>query len=160
VLAKIEDRDRPQPIKRTATRWADEKHLAKVRVEYFLETFRIGEEVRAHVSFSWPRMQWLLADELAISIRLTANEGKFQSRILLEGIPPQVASRGVYICRFRPWEPLPDSSEAVAQPGPAKISLTVLAKTRNEKTEDIIRTWETQRCEVTILPARQPTTGE
>jgi len=155
VLGEITDEDKVSPIKTTSTSWVGDRPGINVRVTYFPETFRVGEEARAHVFFSASPGYSLSDNEWGIAITLTANEGKFRSELSIPRIELDVEawqgegySKGGYICLFLPWRPASASINTIPKPGPAKITLTVIAK----KDGETVGTWETAPCEVSILP--------
>ncbi len=159
VLGEISDEEQPMPFNRICTCWVGDKQEIAVRTEYFPETFRVGEECRAHVFLSDSPGPRLTNAEWTITIKLLANEGRFRSESLIEGIEPYTLfgeGNGFlhcYICRFRPWQPTSGSVESAPEPGPGKVSLIVTAKKRNGEAVQTVGMWRTHQQKVTILPA-------
>lgn len=111
-------------IDRVSHSWHDcEKDLG-VRVEFFENTFRIGKEARAHIFFAGGDKTPLDIDVFNIDIKLTANKGRFRSDVRLNDIPSSAIIDGIYVCRFKPWKPIPGSKKI--ESGTGKISLSIL----------------------------------
>jgi len=113
-------------IDRVTLTWHDCDDDLKIRVEYFANTFLIGREARAHIFFSGGHKILPQIDDIALEIKVTANEGRFRTDVRIEGISTNVITDGIYVCRFRPWKSLPGSLPA--RPGTGHISLSVLLR--------------------------------
>jgi hypothetical protein len=101
----------------------------KIGLEYFANTFNINGEARAHIFF-WggDKTQSYIndIDEIVLEIKLTSNEGRFRSDVRVENISPMVIRDGIYVCQFRPWNPLPGSQPA--EPGTGYVSLSIILR--------------------------------
>jgi hypothetical protein len=119
-------------IQKTGHMWRDIGEDMKVRVEYFENTFRLGEEARAHVFFAGGEETRKQIDSMVFEIKFVSNGGTFRSDIRIEGVPICEAEKGIYVCKFAPWKPVAGSDET-AKLGTGMISLTVLLQ-KHDKT--------------------------
>ena len=117
--------------------WYDCDEDLKIRVEYYVNTFRISEEARAHIFFAGSSTILPQIDEIALEIKLTGNTGQFRSDVCIQGISPNVIDEGIYICRFEPWTALPGSIPV--RPGTGYISLSILFRKGVEDDYETIR---------------------
>jgi hypothetical protein len=121
--------------------WSNCGKDLKIGLEYFANTFHINGEARAHIFFwAGDKTQSYINDinEIVLEIKLTSNEGRFRSDVRVVNISPTVIRNGIYVCRFRPWNPLPGSQPA--EPGTGYVSLSViLKKTTKDGPETICR---------------------
>jgi len=117
--------------------WHDCGKDLKIRVEYFANTFRIGRETRAHIFFAGGDNFFSQIDDIILEVKFTANEGRFRSDVRIEGISSSVIDEGIYVCRFRPWDPLPGSLSV--QHGTGHISLSVLFRRKIDGGYETIR---------------------
>lgn len=117
--------------------WHDCGKGLRIRVEFFADTFRIFEEARAHLFFFADGKIVSSINDIVLEIKFTANKGQFRSDIRMEGISPSVITDGIYVCRFRPWTPLPGSLDL--DRGSGRVSLSVLIRRKTEDRFEIIR---------------------
>ncbi len=88
--------------------------VKQVGAVYFADTFRRGEEARAILRFDTVGLDKLAGPDrvLEITIGLMSEQGSFHSETALAPVPlEQVIREGYYVCRFRPWTPLPGYPE-------------------------------------------------
>lgn len=97
----------------------------KIRVEYFRDVFRSGQDARVHIFFTGGDQTAPSIDSIAAEIKFVANEGRYRSDVCIDNISPLVIADGIYVCRFQPWTPCPGSVAAV-ETGSARISLSIL----------------------------------
>ncbi len=116
--------------------WYDCGEDLRIRVEYYVNTFRIGEEARAHIFFSGGSTVLSQIDEIVFEIKLTGNTGQFRSDVRIQGISPNVIDEGIYVCRFEPWTALPGSLPI--QRGTGHISLSILFRQEVEDGHETI----------------------
>jgi hypothetical protein len=131
--------------------WHDCGKGLRIGVEYFADTFRIGEEARAHLFFSADEKSVSWVDDIVFEIKFTANEGQFRSDIRMEGISPSVIADGIYVCRFRPWNPLPGS--LTVQRGTGRVALSVLIRRKTEDGYEVIRRLDFPEIDVPVSGA-------
>jgi len=117
--------------------WYDCGEDLRIRVEYYVSTFRIGGEARAHIFFSRGSTVLSQIDEITLEIKLTGNAGQFRSDVCIQGISPNVIDEGIYVCRFEPWTALPGSLPV--QCGTGHISLSILFRKGVEDDYETIR---------------------
>lgn len=128
--------------------WHDCGKGLRIRVEYFADTFRIGEEARAHIFFSADDKIASWIDDIVFEIKFTANEGQSRSDVCMKGISPSVVGDGIYVCRFCPWTPLPGS--LTVEPGTGRVSLSVLIRKKIEDRYEVIRRLDFREMDVPV----------
>jgi len=112
-------------IKTTGHDWKNVGEDLRVRVEYFENTFLIGETARAHIFFADGKKTRQELDSLLFIITLIANDGTFKSEVITPAIPVSEIEDDFYECKFAPWEPK-DGYDREVQPGSGKIYLAIL----------------------------------
>jgi len=144
-LSKTYDHRR---IYSSSLEWHDCGKNLKIRVEYFTDTFRIGEEARAHIFFSADDKIVSSVNDVVLEVKFIANNGQFRSDIRMEGIPPSVMSDGIYVCRFRPWTPLPGS--LTVERGTGRVALSVLIRRKIKSKYEVIRRLDFREVDVDV----------
>lgn len=112
-------------IQHSSTGWYVCGADLKIRVEYFPEVFRSGQNARVHIFFAGGDQTELSIDTIAVEIKFVANQGQYRSDVRVDDISPLVISEGIYVCRFQPWTPCP-GSVPIAESGSGRLSLSIL----------------------------------
>ncbi len=118
-------------IQKTGHSWKDIGEDMRVRVEYFENTFQIGEHARAHVFFAGGDKTLERIDSLTFDITFIANEGAFRSDTRIERVPVSEIRDGIYVCKFAPWQPV-EGSDREAKPGAGVILLSILLRSQGK----------------------------
>jgi hypothetical protein len=124
-------------IQHISTAWYVCGEDLKIRVDYFPEVFRSGEEARLHIFFAGGGQTEPSIDSLAVEIKFVANEGRYRSDVRLDNISPLVISERIYVCRFQPWKPCP-GSVPVVESGSARVSLSILLCRDTESGPEVV----------------------
>ncbi len=124
-------------IQHSSTAWYLCGEDLKIRVEYFPDVFRSGENARVHIFFAGGGQTELSIDSIAVEIKFVANEGRYRSDVRLDDISPLVISERIYVCRFQPWKPCPGSVRVV-ESGSGRISLSILLCRNTELGPDVV----------------------
>lgn len=133
-------------VQRAGDTWNDVGEDMKVRVEYFENSFRIGQKARAHLFFSGGEKTRSQIDSFTIDIKFVANNGRFRSDTKVSNIPISDTNGGIYICKFAPWQSV-NGSETQAEPGKGLTSLTILfQKKHGELQETVYRSIFPETC--------------
>lgn len=112
-------------VQRSLTGWYVCGEDLKVRVEYFPDVFRSGQDARVHIFLAGGDQTSPSIDSIAVEIKFVANQGRYRSDVRIDDISPLVIAEGVYVCRFQPWTPCPGSVPAV-EAGSGRLSLSIL----------------------------------
>ncbi len=120
-----------QPVMPIGQPWKNVGEDMKIRIEYFENTFRFGDEARAHVFYAGGEKTRKQIDSLRFNVTLIANKGTFRSDIISEGIPISEIEDGIYVYKFFPWQPVEGSDEKI-NPGTGMVSFAILLQKQNK----------------------------
>lgn len=151
VLGKI-DSDIPlTPIQRKTSGWHGKKDHLRLWIEYFPETFRIGQKARIHLHVIPGKPSKNHADKIEFTRILQQNENEFFCNTVCSYDLKKDNWKGVYIWESAPWGPVYGAIQTYAKSGPAKMNIQARTFVK-ENGSKIIEKIEIPLMSITILP--------
>lgn len=152
VLKSIDTTQNFEPLKiqRIPTSWKNISQDMKLRLDYFIDSFQLGQKARTYIYFASDRKIKGDIDSIAVDIKFTANDGRYISETTISNIPISVIDAGIYPCKFDPWLPAAGSGPEPNWGGNGFITVSVRLQKKTGNTMTTINRLDFEQQKVLI----------